>query len=259
MKILIIGDIVGRTGRQAIKNILPKLRKENNIDFVIANVENASGGIGLTIHGYNELNDLNIDVMTLGNHTWAKKEIFNIFEEKENIIRPANYSNDVPGYGYIIRKVNDKKILVINLIGRVDISIHSDCPFTKCKEIIEKVKQKENIDIVVVDFHAEATAEKIAMSYYLKDIATVLYGTHTHVQTADEKIFDTGMGYITDVGMTGPKESVLGMKIDVALKRFLTQIPERYLVAEGEYIFNGAIFDINDENNKVVDIKRINM
>lgn len=259
MKVLVIGDIVGRSGRNIVKDILPKFKKENNIDLVIANVENASGGMGLTIHGYDDLYMTGIDVMTMGNHTWAKKEIFNIFDDRENIIRPANYSNSVPGKGYLVTQVNGKKVLVINLLGRVDISVHSDCPFTTCDRIIKKVKKEQNIDIVIVDFHAEATAEKIAMAYYLKDKATILYGTHTHVQTSDERIFDTGMGYITDVGMTGPIESVLGMKVEVALKRFLTQIPERYSVAEGKSKFSGAIFEINDKNNKVIDIKRLYM
>ena len=259
MKVLVIGDIVGRMGREKVKELLPKIKKENNIDLVIANVENASGGMGLTIHGYDDLYMIGIDVMTMGNHTWAKREIFTIFDERENIIRPANYSNDVPGVGYLVTEVKGKNVLVINLLGRVDININSDCPFTTADKIIQKVKSKQNIDIVIVDFHAEATAEKIAMAYYLKDKATIVFGTHTHVQTSDERIFDTGMGYITDVGMTGPIESVLGMKVEVALKRFLTQIPERYSVAEGKAKFSGAIFDINDNTNKVVEIKRIYM
>ncbi len=255
MKILAIGDIVGRTGRKAVKEILPKLKKEYNIDFVVANVENASGGLGLTINGYDDLYMSGIDIMTMGNHTWAKREIFQIFNDKNNIIRPANYSNRVPGLGYITTEVNGKKILVINLIGRVQTGVSCDCPFTKAEHILQKVEH----DIAIIDFHAEATAEKIALGYYLKDKANIIYGTHTHVQTADERIFDSGMGYITDIGMTGPKESVLGMKVEIAIKRFVTQIPEKYSVADGEYIFNGAIFDIDDRTNKVIDIKRINM
>ena len=152
---------------------------------------------------------------------------------------------------------NGKKFAVINLIGRVDINILSENPFLEADNIINKVKNEA--DIIIVDFHAEATAEKIALAYYLKDKANVIYGTHTHVQTSDERIFDTGMGYITDLGMTGPKESVLGMKVEIAIKRFTTQIPEKYAVAEGEYIFNGAIFDIDDKTNKVNEIIRINM
>ena len=255
MKILAIGDIVGRTGRKAVKEILPKLKKEYNIDFVVANVENASGGLGLTINGYNDLYMSGIDIMTMGNHTWAKREIFQIFNDRDNIIRPQNYSNKVPGIGYIISEVKGKKILVMNLIGRVQTGVSCDCPFTTAERILDK----ENYDIAIIDFHAEATAEKIALAYYLKDKANIIYGTHTHVQTSDERIFDTGMGYITDLGMTGPKESVLGMKVEIAIKRFTTQIPEKYAVAEGEYIFNGAIFDIDDKTNKVNEIIRINM
>ena len=259
MKVLVIGDIVGRMGREKVKELLPKIKKENNIDLVIANVENASGGMGLTIHGYDDLYMLGIDVMTMGNHTWAKREIFTIFDEKDNIIRPANYSNNVPGVGYLVTEVKGKKVLVINLLGRVDINIHTDCPFTTAEKISEKVKSKQNIDIVIVDFHAEATAEKIAMAYYLKDKATIVFGTHTHVQTSDERMFDTGMGYITDVGMTGPIESVLGMKVEVALKRFLTQIPERYSCATGPFMLNGVVFEFDEASKMVTKVTRISL
>lgn len=159
----------------------------------------------------------------------------------------------------MVTNVNDKKILIINLLGRVDMGIASDCPFTKAKQIIQNIKSKEKIDIVIVDFHAEATAEKIALGYYLKNDATIVVGTHTHVQTADEKIYDTGMGYITDLGMTGPKNSIIGMEYDVALKRFLTQIPERYSCAEGEYFLNAVLFSVDNSTNRVVSIQKIQM
>ncbi|MDD4066874.1 MAG: TIGR00282 family metallophosphoesterase [Clostridia bacterium] len=259
MNILIIGDIVGSAGINAVKELMPKIKKEYKIDFVIANAENAAGGKGLNISSYDSLYMQGVEVFTMGNHTWAKKEIFNLFEEKDNIIRPANYSNDVPGLGYCIKECKNKKILIISLIGRVDMGISADCPFEKAKEIIASVKSEENIDIVIVDFHAEATAEKIALGYYLKSLATIVYGTHTHVQTADEKVYNTGMAYITDVGMTGPKDSVIGLKYEVALKRFLTQIPEKYVVADGGYILNGIVCEIDDVTNKAVNIKRIQM
>lgn len=259
MNILMIGDIVGKTGRNAVKELLPTIKKEYMVDLTIANVENASGGKGISINGYDELYMAGVDIMTLGNHTWAKKEVFKLMEEKNNLIRPANYSNKVPGVGYVVTSVNNKRVLILNLIGRVDMGLSSDCPFEKAKQIIKNVKSRENIDIVVVDFHAEATAEKIALGYYLKNDATIVVGTHTHVQTADEKIYDTGMGYITDLGMTGPKHSVIGMEYDVALKRFLTQIPEKYSCAEGEYILNAVVFNIDDISNTVKSITRIQM
>lgn len=259
MNILMIGDIVGKVGRNAVKELLPRIKNEYKIDLTIANVENASSGKGISINGYDELYMAGVDIMTLGNHTWAKKEIYKLMEEKNNIIRPANYSNDVPGVGYLITNVKGKDILIINLIGRVDMGISSDCPFVKAKNIIDECKNKQNIDIVVVDFHAEATAEKIAMGYYLKETANIVVGTHTHVQTADEKIYDTGLGYITDLGMTGPKNSVIGMEYEVALKRFLTQIPEKYACAEGEYMLNAVVFEMDNVSNRVVSIARIQM
>ena len=259
MNILMIGDIVGKVGRNAVKELLPKLKNEYSIDMVIANAENASGGKGISINGYDELYMAGVDVMTLGNHTWAKKEVFKLMNEKNNLIRPANYSNKVPGVGYVIYNCKGKNILVMNLIGRVDMGISSDCPFEKAKEIIALAKSQQKIDIIVVDFHAEATAEKIALGYFLKDDATIVVGTHTHVQTADDKIYNTGMGYITDLGMTGPKDSIIGLEYEVALKRFLTQIPERYVCADGEYILNGVVFTVDDNTNKVISIKRIQM
>lgn len=259
MNILMIGDIVGKVGRNAVKELLPKLKKEYSIDMTIANVENASGGKGISINGYDQLYMAGVDVMTLGNHTWAKKEVFKLMDEKDNLIRPANYSNKVPGKGYTVYNCKGKNVLVINLIGRVDMGISSDCPFEKAKEIIHLVKKEQKIDVVVVDFHAEATAEKLALGYYLQNDATIVVGTHTHVQTADEKIYDTGMGYITDLGMTGPKNSIIGLEYDVALKRFLTQIPEKYVCAEGEYVFNGVVFRIDDTSNKVISIDRIQL
>lgn len=259
MNILMLGDIVGKIGRIAVKELLPRIKKEYNIDLTIANVENASSGKGISINGYDELYMSGVDIMTLGNHTWAKKEVYKLMEEKNNIIRPANYSNDVPGVGYLITNVKNKNILVINLIGRVDMGIASDCPFVKAKNIIANCKKEQKIDIVVVDFHAEATAEKIAMGYYLRNNATVVVGTHTHVQTADERIYNTGMGYITDLGMTGPKNSIIGMEYEVALKRFLTQIPEKYVCAEGEYMLNGVVFNLDETSNKVLSINRVSL
>ena len=255
MKILAVGDIVGRTGLQKLKEVLPKVIKEKNIDFVIVNGENAADGMGITEKIFKEILSLNVNVVTMGNHTWGKKEIFNFINDK-HIIRPANYSPNNPGKGYEIYECNGKNIAVINLIGRTTMSVLSENPFLVVKEIIHEIK--DVVDIIIVDFHAEATAEKIALSYYLDGEVTILFGTHTHVQTADEEILEKGTAYITDIGMTGPKKSVIGMDVDVSIKRFETSLPEKYKVAEDQGKFNSCMFEIDDKTNKVIRIERIN-
>ena len=254
MKILAVGDLVGETGLERLKRDLPKLQEAENIDFTIVNGENVAGGMGMTTKNFHELNKLNIDVITMGNHTWGKKDIFS-FIDKPNIIRPANYSRGVPGHGYTIVEKNNKKIAVINLIGRTDMGILSENPFTTLDDILKRI----DADIKILDFHAEATAEKIAMGYYVDGRITAMFGTHTHVQTADEKILENGTGYITDIGMTGPRKSVIGMDVDTSLKRFVTSLPERYKLAIGECILNGVIFEIDDENCRTKEIYRINL
>ena len=254
MKILAVGDLVGETGLERLKKDLPNLQEAENIDFTIVNGENVAGGMGMTTKNFHELNKLNIDVITMGNHTWGKKDIFS-FIDKPNIIRPANYSRGVPGHGYTIIEKNNKKIAVINLIGRTDMGILSENPFTTLDDILKKI----DADIKILDFHAEATAEKIAMGYYVDGRITAMFGTHTHVQTADEKILENGTGYITDIGMTGPKKSVIGIDVDTSLKRFVTSLPERYKLAMGECILNGVIFEIDDENCRTKEIYRINL
>ncbi len=255
MRILAVGDIVGRVGVQKLKDTLPKIIKEYQIDFVIVNGENAADGMGITEKMYRDMLALNVNVVTMGNHTWGKKEIFNFIDD-ENIIRPANYTDNNPGKGYRIYSCNDKKIAVINLIGRTTMGVLSENPFLKVKEIVNKIKN--TVDIIIIDFHAEATAEKIAMAYYLDGEVSILFGTHTHVQTADEEILEKGTAYITDIGMTGPKKSVIGMDVEASIKRFETSLPEKYKIAEGKAKFNSCMFEIDDETNTVIDIKRIN-
>lgn len=254
MRILAIGDLVGEGGVKKLKDQLQKIKEQENIDFVIVNAENSAGGMGITTKIYNELNDMKIDVLTMGNHTWGKKDIFS-FIDNNNILRPANYSEKVPGHGYGIYTCKNKKICVMNLIGRTDMNVLSENPFLKANQIIEEVKEK--VDIIILDFHAEATAEKIAMGYYLDGKVTAVFGTHTHVQTADEKILENGTAYITDIGMTGPKKSVIGMDIEVSLKRFETTLPEKYKLAEGSSMLNGCIIEINDETCRAEKIFRI--
>ena len=254
MNILAIGDLVGRSGIKEMRKRLNEIKQKENIDFVIVNAENSAEGMGITQKNFDEILSENVDVITMGNHTWGKKDIFK-FIDHPKLIRPANYPEGVVGKGYSIYECKDKKIAVINLIGRVGLNVLSENPFLKAKEIINKIK--ETVDMIIIDFHAEATAEKIALANYVDGEATIVFGTHTHVQTADETILPKGTGYITDIGMTGPKNSVIGMDVKASIKRFSTTLPERYKIAEGKCIFNGVIFKINDTTNKVEEIKRV--
>ncbi len=254
MRILAVGDIVGETGVEKLKSILPKLKEEEKIDFTITNGENSAGGMGITEKNFNDMLQCGTNVVTMGNHTWGKRDIFKFIDHPQ-IIRPINYPIGVPGKGYGIYECKGKKIAVINAIGRVDINILTENPFLITKEIVENIEKE--VDMIFIDFHAEATAEKIALGYYLDGKVTGIFGTHTHVQTADETILPGGTGYITDIGMTGPKNSVIGMDISASVKRLETALPERYKLAEGECKFNGVIFETDDENNKIISIKRV--
>ena len=255
MNILAVGDIVGTTGIIELQKRLQKIKQDNNVNFVIVNGENSAEGMGITEKNFKDILSAGADCVTMGNHTWGKKDIFK-FIDHPKIVRPINYPEGVCGKGYSIFKVNGKKLAVINAMGRVEINILTDNPFTVLNGLVEKIKN--DVDIIILDFHAEATAEKKAMGYYLDGKINIMFGTHTHVQTADEQILEKGTAYITDIGMTGPKNSIIGMETEVALKRFLTALPERYKVAEGEAIFNSVLFSLNDETNKVETIKRIN-
>lgn len=254
MKILAVGDLVGSAGVKELGKQLKTIKKEENIDFVIVNGENSAEGMGITEKNFHDILETKVDVITMGNHTWGKKDIFK-FIDHPKLIRPANYTKGIVGKGYGIYTCKGKKIAVINLIGRVYINVLSENPFIVAKEIIEKIKN--TVDIIIIDFHAEATGEKITLGYYLDGKVTAVYGTHTHVQTADERILPKGTAYISDIGMTGPKNSALGMDVSVVIKRFETTLPEKYKIATGDCMFNGVIFDIDDNTNKVKDIKRI--
>ena len=256
MKILAIGDLVGNCAIKELKDKLPKIKEEYNTDFIIVNGENVAEGMGMTEKNFNDILAQNVDVITMGNHTWGKKDIFK-FINHPKLIRPANYPKNIVGKGYGIYECKGKKIAVINLLGRVDVNVLSDNPFIIVKKLLDSIKEK--VDIIIVDFHAEATAEKIAMGYFLDGKVTAIFGTHTHVQTADEKILDKGTAYITDIGMTGPKKSVIGMNIEASIKRFETTLPEKYKIADGDCMLNAVIFDIDDNDNKVKKITRIQM
>lgn len=254
MKILAVGDIVGTAGINELKSKLKEIKEKEQIDFTIVNGENSAEGMGITEKNFNDIISQGVDVVTMGNHTWGKKDIFK-FIDNPKIIRPANYPEGVVGKGYNIYNCKGKKIAVINLIGRVDINILTENPFIRARKIIDKIKTQ--VDMIFIDFHAEATAEKIALGYYLDGKVTAIFGTHTHVQTADEKILPNGTAYITDIGMTGPEHSVIGMDVKASIKRFETALPERYKIADGKCIFNGVVFEIDDSTLKVTRVKRI--
>ena len=256
MKILAVGDIVGESGLNKLKEILPNLKQREKIDFVIVNGENVAGGMGITEKLFKQILFAGADVVTLGNHTWAKKDVFNILDD-EKLIRPANYPKGVCGKGYNIYKCKNKKIAVINALGRTNMGILTENPFLIVEEIINKIKDK--VDYIIIDFHAEATAEKIAFANYLDGKANIIFGTHTHVQTSDEMILPNGTAYNTDIGMTGPINSVIGMDKKASIKRFVTTLPEKYKIAEGDCRLNSCMFCINDENGRIERITRINM
>lgn len=253
MNILAVGDIVGNIGVNKLKKELPIIKKEYNVDFTIVNGENSAEGMGITEKNFRDIINSGADCVTMGNHTWGKKEIFKFIDDPK-IIRPINYPKSVCGKGYGIYKVGNVKIAVINALGRAEINVQTENPFLAVEDVVNKIRPQ--VQVIFLDFHAEATAEKKAMGYFLDGKVTAVFGTHTHVQSADEVILEKGTGYITDIGMTGPENSVIGMSIDVALKRFLTSLPEKYKIAPGDAILNACMFKLNDDF-KVVEINRI--
>ena len=255
MKILFIGDIVGKPGRRAIRDLLPMIIEEGRIDFVIANCENAAAGFGVTEEIIEELYRAHINVLTSGNHIWDKKEVMDFVEDYEALLRPANYPQGVPEWGSVVMPIpGGAHIGVINLAGRVFMN-PLDCPFRTADREIEKLKKRTSV--IIVDIHAEATSEKIAMGWYLDGRVTAVLGTHTHVQTADERILPGGTAYITDVGMTGPFDSVIGIKKDTILQRFLLQIPTKFDVAKGPAVLEGAIIEIDRIPTRAIGIVRV--
>ena len=254
MNLLAIGDIIGNPGRKMVKDLLPGIKREHKIDMVIANGENAAGGIGITYSVAQELYSYGIDVITMGNHVWSKKEILNFINEDNRIIRPANYPSELPGKGSTVVHLFDRAVGVVNLIGRVYMD-PIDSPFNAALKEIDKLRGIA--DIIVVDFHAEATSEKLAMGWFLDGKVSAAFGTHTHVQTADERILPGGTGYITDIGMTGPYNSIIGVDKDIILRKFTTLMPEKFEVGKGDVQFNGAIFCIDNSSSKVTEVKRL--
>lgn len=255
IKILFIGDIVGRPGRNACKKLIPELVEKHQVDFVIANGENLASGSGMTHDTYKDMISSGIDYFTSGNHIWKNKDIIeHLNNDETKILRPLNYSPDAPGRGSAILEKGEKKFCLINAQGRVFMPDDIDDPFISVERYIE-----DKCDLpVVIDFHAEATSEKVAFGWYLDGKAAAVVGTHTHVQTADETILPKGTGYITDVGMVGPIVSVLGVEKEIIIGKFLTQLPASHKVAIGDVNFSALLIEIDPERKITTSISRIN-
>ncbi len=257
MKILFIGDIVGKSGRQAVKALLPNLVSRYKIDAVAANGENVAAGFGITESTATELFSFGIDIITTGNHVWDKKEALPYLAKEHRILRPLNYPPGVPGAGSIVFSPRKKPpVAFLNVSGRVFMNT-LDCPFRTTTALLETIR--ESTKIIVIDFHAEATSEKIAFGYYMDGQVSAVIGTHTHVQTADEKILPGGTAYITDVGMTGPSSGVIGIEKNEIIERFLTHMPRRFDVAEGKSILSAVIIEVDEDNGKSTGIQRVQL
>ena len=255
MRILFLGDVVGKPGRQAIRTLLPGLIGREEIDFVIANCENAAGGAGIDPRSADELLDAGVDVLTSGNHVWRKKEILAYVEAGSKLLRPANFPPGVPGQGFMVGELADgTRVGVLNLIGRVFMD-SVDCPFQAVRTLLPQLLAQTSIWIV--DMHAEATSEKSAMGWFLDGRVAAVLGSHTHVQTADERILPQGTAYLTDVGMCGPTESVIGVRREQVLHRFLTHMPTRFETAGGPAIVQGAIVNVDRSTGRALGIRRL--
>ena len=256
MKILMLGDIVGRPGRDVIRKWVPQLREELSLDLVVGNAENAAGGRGLTQDTAKDLFQSGLDVLTNGDHTWDKSEILQLLRNNTRVLRPANYPDGCPGSGVsVVQTRNHAPVGILNLCGRVFMGPSFRCPFRTADEALTDLRKKTRV--IVVDMHAEATSEKIALGWYLDGRVSAVLGSHTHVQTADEKILPKGTAYLTDVGMNGPYHSVLGREVAHVLERFLTQMPRRLEVAREDARLMGAVVDIDPESGTALSINRI--
>jgi hypothetical protein len=253
MRVLLIGDVVGKPGRRIIREKLPQLKLEREIEFVVANVENAAAGAGVTPGTVEELLAAGIDVLTSGNHIFDKKEVFQIIDSEPRLLRPANYAPGVPGRGvWVGATMHGNPVAVMNLQGRVFMA-PSDCPFRTVDALLEKIKDR----VIIVDMHGEATSEKIAMGWYLDGRVSVVFGSHTHVQTADEMILPNGTAYITDLGMTGPYDGIIGVQRDLVMDKFLRGMPKKFEPSSGDVRLCGAIVEIDERTARATSIERV--
>ncbi|MGI5824479.1 MAG: TIGR00282 family metallophosphoesterase [Bacillota bacterium] len=255
-KLLFIGDVCGRPGRKMLEDNLAKIQWDEDIDFTIVNGENSSGGRGMNSRTLNFFKDLGVDAVTMGNHTWDNKEIFNYLDREKLIARPLNYGKGLPGVGYVILPMVDLKVAVVNVICRTYMNnVVADCPFQAVEDALPLLR--EQADVIFVDVHGEATSEKIALGRFLDGKVSAVIGTHTHVQTNDARILPKGTAYLTDAGMTGPRDSILGMEIEPIVEKFRTGRPFRFQVADGDLQINGVIVTVN-AGGTAKDIKLIN-
>ncbi len=252
MLVLAIGDVIGRPGREAVRQLVPALRRQYGLELVIANAENAAGGFGLTPATANELLDAGVDVLTSGNHIWSEKEIIPYLDGELPILRPLNYPPGVPGHGYLV----NGQVMVVNLIGRTFIG-DFDCPFRAMDQLLIELKPKPTV--IFVDFHAEATSEKVAMGRYLDGRVSAVLGTHTHVGTIDTQLLPGGTAYVTDIGMTGPINSVIGDDTEAVIRRFLTRMPHRLSVGKGKTMLNAVLVRVDDDTGRAISIDRIDL
>src|SRR5437867_9385446 len=254
MNILMVGDVYGEPGRQAIAKLVPRLRREHAIDFAVVNIENAAAGFGVTPPIARQSFDAGADVLTSGNRIWDKREIVEYITRENLLLRPANFPVGTPGVGHVTVKAGPHKVAVLNLMGRV-FMLPIDCPFQKADELVPELRK--DTPIIIVDMHAEATSESQAMGWHLAGRVSAVVGTHRHVQTADERVLPKGTAYITDLGMTGPTDSVIGVDKDIALQRFLSQMPNRFEPAKGPVALHGAVIRIDPETGRGLSIERL--
>jgi metallophosphoesterase (TIGR00282 family) len=254
MNILMVGDVFGDPGRAAVARLVPRLRQEHAIDFCVVNVENAAGGSGVTPAMARQFLEQGADVMTSGNHIWNRREIVEYITKENLLLRPANFPAGTPGVGHVTVKCGPHKVAVLNLMGRVFMN-PIDCPFQKADEIVPELRRQT--PIVLVDMHCEATSESIAMGWRLDGRVSAVVGTHRHVQTADERVLPGGTAYITDLGMTGPTEGVIGVDREIILQRFLTQMPARFEPAKGPAALHGVVVALDPESGRASDIRRL--
>ena len=259
LKIIFLGDIVGRVGRRAIAKEIPGLREEFAPDVLIANGENSAGGFGIQPETAQEIFKAGVDLITTGNHIWSKKDIYPYLDKhSEKIIRPLNFPEGAPGAGLLHHRLEDgTHLIVVNLIGRVFMPDLVDCPFQKIDQLLKSLKDEHPQAIIFCDFHAEATSEKVALGYFVDSRMSVLVGTHTHVQTADERVLPGGTAYISDVGMCGPEEGILGCEIEPIVAKFRTGLPHRFETAKGSAIVNGVFVEIDRASGRAKSIQRI--
>jgi metallophosphoesterase (TIGR00282 family) len=251
MRVVFFGDVVGKPGRRGVARYLPTL---GPVDFVVANGENSAGGVGMDPGSARELLAAGVDVLTSGNHIWAKREIVEYMTDSDVVLRPANFAPTTPGWGYAVKTSRTGvPVAVVNLIGRVFMNTY-DCPFRTVDSVLDSVASRAKV--VLVDMHAEATSEKVAMGWYLDGRASLVVGSHTHVQTADERILPHGTAYLTDAGMCGPRDSVIGVKREQVLRRFLTQMPGRFEVADGPVVVQGVVVDVDADTGRATAIRR---